>query len=113
MKNIWLTSAEGQAIDRACAALDGQRSGLMAEAVLEAAHGMGIYAGSRKGGTGAWWHVLERRERCSRRVSISLSARVADVLARAAGVARLSEPRFVVSATLAYCERLRREARAA
>jgi len=108
MKTIRLTQHERSIIDGACEAFYGCRSILMSEAVVDAAHAMGIYAGSSEPGSlrEPWPHVPDRTGSTTTRICVSLSLRADEMLSRAAARAKTTEPQFMVGATLAYIARL-------
>ena len=109
-KTIRLQPTENAIFDQACDALGGlERAQLMQEAVLFEAFRLGVYftVNTPEPITQPWPYLPDRSEEPTEaRVTISLRVTVAELMARAAEFVQVSEPLFIVGATMAYVGRL-------
>jgi hypothetical protein len=110
LKTLRLHPLENMIIDRACEALGGlERAQLMQEAVLAEAFRLGVRFSVDPPPRLArpWAYLPDRGEEATEvRVSISLRVTVAELMAAAAEHVGVSEPLFIIGATLAYIGRL-------
>lgn len=111
VKTLRVTPAEQRALRGAAAALSCELSRLFQEALTEAAHRLGFYAGGdmpdcRR--SEYWPDAPHRNDASSERFSISCSPTVYELLRRAAVFVGISEPRFAVGAALRYVSNLKK-----
>ncbi len=114
-RNARLTIEEHDIITAAADAMRIQRSTLFQEGVIEAAHGLGFYAGADPGfrrRPKSWTDAPQRREESAAyRISVSYSITTYELLQRAADWAGVSETIFAVGATLRYISNLKKKGR--
>ena len=114
-KTLRLLSLENAIVDAACEALNGmERTQLMQEAIIFEAARLGIRWTSEPPppAPSPWPYLPERGdEPTGIRVSITVSLSVAELISRAAEHLQVSEPMFIIGATLAHVGRLQRHLR--
>jgi len=112
VRTVRVTIEENGAINGAAAALDSQRATLIQEAVAEAAHKLGLYAGIDlpvRPRRPSWSDAPERRdESATERFAVSYSPQLYALLQRAAKLVGISETLFAVGATLRYIAALKK-----
>ena len=111
-KTLRLHPLENAIFDAACEALNGmERTQLMQEAVIFEAARLGIRWTAEEAAPlrGPWPYLPDRGdEPTGVRVSITVSLSVAELISRAAEHVGVSEPMFIIGATLAHIGRLQR-----
>jgi len=111
IKTMQVTPEEYAAIDAAAASLDMQRSTLIQEGVVEAAHRLGFYVDvnvpiRRRP---PWPDAPTRgEESASMRYCLSFSTTTFDLLKRAAAYAQVSIPLFTIGSALRYVANLKK-----
>ncbi len=111
-KTLRLHPLENAIIDAACEALNGmERTQLMQEAIIFEAARLGVRwtAEPPPPAPSPWPYLPDRgNEPTGVRVSITVSLSVAELISRAAEHLQVSEPMFIIGATLAHVGRLQR-----
>ncbi len=111
-KTLRMLPVENAIFDAACEALNGmERTQLMQEAIIFEAARLGIRwtAEPPPPAPSPWPYLPERGEEATAvRVSITVSLSVAELISRAAEYLQVSEPMFIIGATLAHIGRLQR-----
>jgi uncharacterized protein (DUF1778 family) len=112
IKTMQVTPEEYAVIDAAAAALDMQRSTLIQEGVVEAAHRLGFYVNVNvpiRRRPQAWTDAPKRgEESASMRYCLSFSTTTFDLLQRAAAYAQVSIPIFTIGSALRYIANLKK-----
>ena len=110
IKTMQVTPEEYAAIDAAAASLDMQRSTLIQEGVVEAAHRFGFYVDVDvpiRRRPQPWPDAPTRgEESASMRYCLSFSTTTFDLLKRAAAYAQVSIPLFTIGSALRYIANL-------
>lgn len=113
VRTLRVTIHEFNAINDACAALDLPRATLIQEAVTDAAHRMGLFAGLElpiRPRRLKWNDAPERGEvSASERFAVSFSPETYDLLQRSAKALGVSETIFAVGSSLRYIATLKRK----
>src|SRR5512138_91416 len=110
-KTLRMLPLENAIFDAACEALNGmERTQLMQEAIIFEAARLGVrWTAEPPPPAGPWRYLPERGdEATSVRVSITVSLSVAELISRCAEHLGVSEPMFIIGATLGHVGRLQR-----